>query len=60
MQNNKSKENSWRDELMDFIDDGFEREVLKIAIKEPNPERILLSVKEMVREKLHEDKKSDD
>jgi len=45
---------------MDFIDDDFEKEVLKVAIKEANQEGILLSVKEMVREKLHEDKKSDD
>jgi len=59
MENSKSEKTSWQNELMDFIDDGFEKEVLKVAIKELNPEGILLSVKEIVREKLHEDKKSE-
>jgi len=45
---------------MDFIDDDFEKEVLEIAIKETNPERILQSVKEIIRERLHEDKETND
>ena len=60
MKNGKSSETSWRNELMDYMDDDFEKQVLKVAIDEIDPERILQSVKEIIREKLYEDKKSED
>jgi len=60
MENDKSKETSWQDELMGFVNDEFEQEVLKVAIKEQDPEGILLRVKENIRERLHENKKIDD
>ena len=57
---NCTTEPSWQDELLDFIDDDFEKQVLTVAIEKGNPESILQSVKEILREKLHEDKKSED
>ena len=60
MQDKETTENSWQHDLMDHIDNDFEKQVLKVAIAEMNPEGILQSVKEIIREKLHEDKKSED
>ena len=60
MEKGKPSETSWRNELMDYIHDDFEKQVLKIAIDEMNPEGILQSAKEIIREKLHEDKKYED
>ncbi len=59
MEKGKPSETSWRNELMDYIHDDFEKQVLKVAIDEIDPEEILQSVKEIIREKLHEDKKSE-
>ena len=47
----------WQNELYEFIDDEFEKQVLAVAIKEMNPDAILQSVREIIRDKLHEDKK---
>ena len=60
MEKGKPPETSWRNELMDYLHDDFEKQVLKVAIDEMNPEGILQSIKEIIREKLHEDKKSED
>lgn len=60
MEKGKPTGSSWWNELMDYLHDDFERQVLKVAIDEMNPEGILQSVKEIIREKLHEDKKSED
>jgi len=60
MENEQPTETSWQDELLDYIDDDFEKKVLNVAMKEKNPGDILLSVKEIIREKLHEDKKLED
>ena len=60
MEKVKLTEPSWQDELLDYIEDDFEKQVLNVAIDELNPEGILESVKEIIREKLHEDKKSED
>ena len=59
MRNGKQTEISWKDELLDYIDDDFEKQVLNAAIDELNPEGILRSVKEIIREKLYEDQKSE-
>lgn len=59
MEKKESVETSWQNELLDYIDDDFEKQVLKVAIKELTPEGILQSVKEIIREKLHEDNKSE-
>ena len=53
----KPNEATWQDELLDYIDDDFEKQVLKIAMDNMNPEGILLSVKEILRENLYEDQK---
>lgn len=47
----------WQEELLKYVNDDFENEVLKITMEELNPDRILQRVKELIREKLHEDKK---
>lgn len=60
MENDKSKKTSWQDKLMEFVNDEFEQEVLEIAIKEQDPEGILLRVEKNIRERLDEDKKTDD
>jgi len=59
MENGKPTEISWQDELLDYIDDDFEKQVLKVAIENLNPESILRNVKEILREKLYEDKKAE-
>ena len=46
-------------ELLDYIDDDFEKQVLKVAMEERSPEDILRSVKEILREKIYEDKKAE-
>lgn len=48
----------WQNELFEFIDDEFEKQVLAIAIREMNPDSILQNVREIIREKLHEDTES--
>jgi hypothetical protein len=60
MEKGKLTETSWQNELMDYIHDDFENQILKIAIDKIDPEGILQSVKEIIKEKLHEDKKSED
>ena len=50
MKNEETTENSWQHDLMDHIDNDFEKQVLKVAIAEMNPEGILQSVKEIIRE----------
>jgi len=55
-----SVEDSLKRELLDFIEDDFEKKVLTVAINEPNPEEILKAVKELIREKLRENKESED
>jgi 5,10-methenyltetrahydromethanopterin hydrogenase len=50
----------WQNELYEFIDDEFEKQVLAVAIREMNPESILQNVREIIREKLHEDTESED
>jgi len=57
---NNTTKPSWQDELLEFIEDDFEKQVLAVAMDKMNPESILQSVKEILREKLHEDKKSED
>jgi len=57
---NNTTKPSWQDELLEFIEDDFEKQVLTVAMDKMNPESILQSVKEILREKLHEDKKSED
>lgn len=57
MVNEKPNEATLQDELLDYIDDDFEKQVLKIAMDNMNPEGILLSVKEILRENLYEDQK---
>lgn len=49
----------WQNELYEFIDDEFEKQVLAVAIKEMNPDSILQRVREIIRDKLHEDTKSE-
>lgn len=57
MEKGEQTEISWQDELLDYVDDSFEKQVLNVAIDELNPEGILRSVKELIREKLYEDQK---
>jgi len=49
----------WQNELYKFIDDEFEKQVLVSAIKKMNPDAVLQCVREIIREKLHEDSKSE-
>ena len=49
---------SFQDELFQFIDDDFEKQVLQVSIRETNPDTILIKIKEIIREKLDENKKS--
>jgi len=49
----------WQNELYEFIDDDFEKHVLAVAIKKMNPDAILQDVREVIRDKLHEDTKSE-
>jgi hypothetical protein len=57
METEKLNTGTWKDDLLDYIDDDFERLVLKIALDDPNPDGILLRVKEILREKLYENQK---
>jgi hypothetical protein len=59
MDNSQSIEISWQHELLNYIDDDFEKQVLKIAMEERSPEDILRNIKEILREKLYEDQKSE-
>jgi len=47
---------SYQDELYQFIDNEFERKVLQTSIEEMNPDSILQKIKEIIREKLNENK----
>jgi len=49
---------SFQDELFQFIDDDFEKQVLQVSIEETDPDTILKKIKEIIREKLNENKKS--
>ncbi|MGV7223185.1 MAG: hypothetical protein ACQ9MH_16850 [Nitrospinales bacterium] len=60
MPNKGPFEISWQNELYEFIDDEFEKQVLAAAIREMNPDSILQNVREIIRDKLHEDTKSED
>ena len=44
MENWEQNEISWQDELLDYVDDSFEKQVLYVAINELDPEGILRSV----------------
>ena len=50
---------SFQDELLQFVDDDFEKRVLQITFEEISPDTILQRIKEIIREKLNEDKKSE-
>ncbi len=50
---------SFQDELFQFIDNDFEKRILKISIEETNPDTILQKIKEIIREKLNENKNSE-
>jgi len=49
----------WQNELYEFIDDEFEKQVLAVVIKEMNPDAILQGVREIIRDKLHENTESE-
>ena len=58
MANTQSFEIQWQNELFEYVTDDFEKKVIEVAIKEKNPDGILQSVREIIREKLHENKQA--